>query len=70
MTEPPKIEDANAKIGTLERRAGHLQRRLDVPSYRSSAAADYDRAEVAALRDGIAAIQYVITTRTDTRRNG
>lgn len=53
------ISNMNSKIGTLERRMEHLQRRLDVrPTYGETPSADFDRAEISALR---AAIQCMRT---------
>lgn len=52
-TQP--IIGLTSKIGTLERRMEHLQRRLDARSrdYADSASADFDRAEIAAIRVAI-----------------
>lgn len=54
----PIIAGVNAKIGTLERRMQHLQRRLDADDYRSSNAAEFDRTEVEALRAAIRALRF------------
>lgn len=58
----PVIDKINHRIGTLERRQIHLQHRLDTQTgtnYTGSAAAEFDRAEVAALNAAILALQYI-----------
>lgn len=60
--ELPRIDRIGARIATLERRLDHLQRRLaspDYPDYGTTPAAEYDRAEVAALEGAIKALNYV-----------
>lgn len=57
-TGAPIIERLNAKIGTLERRIDHLASRLEAGTYRSSASADFDRVELAALRDAVRCMRY------------
>lgn len=54
----PIIVGANAKIGVLERRLDHLQRRLREDGYRSAASAEFDRTEAEALRAGIRALRF------------
>lgn len=54
----PVILDLNSKIGTLERRLSHLDERLCRGGYRSSASANFDKAEVNALRDAVTAMRF------------
>lgn len=56
---PPVINGLTAKIGTIERRIEHLERRIENRSsdYASSASADFDRAEIAALKAAIACMR-------------
>lgn len=61
MKTKPKIENVNAKIGTLERRASWLKRKLDrnENGYATSAPADHDREEIEAISGAIQALEYV-----------
>lgn len=55
-SEPaPAPSGLNSKIGTLERRKEHLQRRIDSRSanYSTTPSADFDRAEISALNAAI-----------------
>lgn len=54
----PVIEGLNGKIGVLERRLGHLDRRVK-DSERKGATKDFDRAEASALRAAIVSMKYV-----------
>lgn len=54
----PEIEGTSGKVAVLERRVEFLQRKLDRPDYTNSASADFDRAEVSALRGAIRALRY------------
>jgi hypothetical protein len=58
---PPVIDGVNGKIAILERRLDHLSRRLERDEYASSASADFDRAEIGALRAAIKALQFIIS---------
>ena len=56
----PVIVAHNKKIGVLERRQTHLQRKLEknVNYYAESDAANFDRDEIEALSDAIAALEH------------
>ena len=55
----PVIDKIDAKIGTLQRRQDHLQRKFDRPEYKTTASAEFDRAEIAALYAALQALAYV-----------
>lgn len=57
-TQKPVIESVNGKIAVLERRVEYLKRKLESDSYASSASADFDKAELNALRAAIKAMRY------------
>ncbi len=62
MTTQPQTQEApvvinglSSKIGTIERRIEHLERRLESrsPDYATTASADFDRAEISALKAAV-----------------
>lgn len=63
--QPPIVENINARMASLERRADHIKRRLDgdakTSTYNTTPAAEYDRAELAAIRAALQCMEYVRT---------
>lgn len=53
------IENLRGKIGVLERRAEHLQRKLDRADYAATHSAEFDRAEISALTAALTALRFV-----------
>jgi hypothetical protein len=65
-TPVPHIERIAVRVGALERRLDFLERRLrEEPERAAGPSGDYDRAEVEALKAGVACLRYVqeITSR-------
>jgi hypothetical protein len=60
----PTFDHLPAKLGALDRRAAHLERRLANPPHANylGAPAEYDRAELEALRDAIRALEWFYRT--------
>lgn len=56
--EIPVIESTSGKVAVLERRIDYLTAKLDRGDYAKSTSAEFDRAEVSALKGAVRALRY------------